>query len=95
MLYGISDREKYIESLELIRSLDFDLVVPGIAAAGEHCYAFVQKAEAYVRREVEVPPVTFRVDAALPREEPTGGCYRVLTFRRSPLPEATSPTGLF
>jgi len=46
VLYGISDREKYIESLELIRSLDFDLVVPGIAAAGEPCYAFVQKAEA-------------------------------------------------
>jgi hypothetical protein len=46
VLDGISDREKYIESLELIRSLDFDLVVPGIAAAGEPCYAFVEKAEA-------------------------------------------------
>lgn len=46
LLDGISDREKYIESLELIHSLDFDLVVPGIAAAGEPYYAFVEKAEA-------------------------------------------------
>ena len=35
VLDGVSDRERYIESLELIRSLDFDLIVPGIAAAGE------------------------------------------------------------
>jgi glyoxylase-like metal-dependent hydrolase (beta-lactamase superfamily II) len=31
VLDEVSDRERYIESLELIRSLDFDLVVPGIA----------------------------------------------------------------
>jgi glyoxylase-like metal-dependent hydrolase (beta-lactamase superfamily II) len=46
VLDGISDRERYIESLELIRSLDFDLVVPGIAPAGEPYYEFVEKAEA-------------------------------------------------
>ena len=46
VLDGVSDREKYIESLELIRSLDFDLVVPGIAPAGQPYYEFVEKAEA-------------------------------------------------
>src|SRR5215211_7767869 len=34
VLDGVSDRERYIESLELIRTLDFDIVVPGIASAG-------------------------------------------------------------
>ena len=34
VLDGVSDREKYIRSLELIRTLDFDLLVPGIASAG-------------------------------------------------------------
>ncbi|MGH3086665.1 MAG: MBL fold metallo-hydrolase [Rubrobacteraceae bacterium] len=46
VLDGVSDREKYIESLKLIRSLDFDLVVPGIAPAGEPFYEIVEKAEA-------------------------------------------------
>ncbi len=46
VLDGVSDREKYIESLELIRSLDFDLVVPGISPAGEPFYEAVEKAEA-------------------------------------------------
>ncbi len=46
VLDGVSDREKYIESLELIRSLDFDFVVPGIAPEGEPFYEFVEKAEA-------------------------------------------------
>ncbi len=46
VLDGVSDREKYIESLELIRTLDFDLVVPGIAPAGEPYHAFVERAEA-------------------------------------------------
>ena len=46
VLDGVSDRERYIESLELIRTLDFDLIVPGIAAAGQPYYAFVEKPEA-------------------------------------------------
>ena len=46
VLEGVSDRERYIESLELIRTLDFDLVVPGIAAGGRPYYAFVEKPEA-------------------------------------------------
>jgi glyoxylase-like metal-dependent hydrolase (beta-lactamase superfamily II) len=46
VLEGVSDRERYIESLELIRTLDFDLIVPGIASAGQLYYEFVEKAEA-------------------------------------------------
>ena len=46
VLDGVSDRERYIESLELIRSLDFDLIVPGIAAAGRPYYSFTDRAEA-------------------------------------------------
>ena len=49
VLEGVSDRERYIESLELIRTLDFDLIVPGIAAAGQPYYAFVEKPEAEQR----------------------------------------------
>jgi glyoxylase-like metal-dependent hydrolase (beta-lactamase superfamily II) len=46
VLDGVSDRERYIESLELIRTLDFDLIVPGIAAAGRPYNPFVEKPEA-------------------------------------------------
>jgi Metallo-beta-lactamase superfamily len=46
VLEGVSDRERYIESLESIRSLDFDLIVPGIAAAGRPYYSFTDRAEA-------------------------------------------------
>ena len=46
VLDGVSDRERYIERLELIRALDFDLIVPGIAAAGQPYYALVEKPEA-------------------------------------------------
>ncbi len=46
VLDGVSDRERYIESLELIHTLDFDLIVPGIAAAGQPYYALVEKPEA-------------------------------------------------
>jgi len=34
-----SDRDAYIESLELIRDLDFDVLVPWVADAGEASYA--------------------------------------------------------
>jgi Metallo-beta-lactamase superfamily len=46
VLEGVSDRQRYIKSLELIRSLDFDLLVPGIASAGQPYYQFVGKTEA-------------------------------------------------
>ena len=41
-----SDRERYLESLELIRGLDFDVIVPSIATAGDTPYAFVEPGEA-------------------------------------------------
>jgi glyoxylase-like metal-dependent hydrolase (beta-lactamase superfamily II) len=41
-----SDRAPYIQSLELIRGLDFGVLVPSIAAAGQPFHAFAQRAEA-------------------------------------------------
>lgn len=35
-----SDRAAYVESLDLLRTLDFDVLVPWIAGAGETPYAF-------------------------------------------------------
>ena len=46
VLDGVSDRQRYVESLELIRSLDFDLLVPGIAPSGQPYYEFIEKPEA-------------------------------------------------
>jgi glyoxylase-like metal-dependent hydrolase (beta-lactamase superfamily II) len=40
-----SDRERYRESLELIRGLDFDVLVPGIATADGPPYASVERDE--------------------------------------------------
>jgi hypothetical protein len=45
-LDGVSDREHYLESLELVGSLDFDLLVPSLATAGQPYYEFVDRAEA-------------------------------------------------
>jgi metallo-beta-lactamase superfamily protein len=45
VLDGVSDRERYIESLELIRRLDFDLIVPSVATAGQPYYAFTDKGD--------------------------------------------------
>lgn len=45
-LDGVSDRERYLESLELIRGLDFDLLVPSLATAGRSYHEFVDRAEA-------------------------------------------------
>jgi hypothetical protein len=41
-----SDREAYIRSLELIRELDFDVLVPWIASAGDPYHAITSKADA-------------------------------------------------
>ncbi len=46
LLEGSSDRGAYIESLELIRELDFDVLVPWAARAGGPWYAFTSRAEA-------------------------------------------------
>jgi hypothetical protein len=44
-----SDRELYIESLELLRELDFDLLVPWAATTGDAFYAATDKADAQRR----------------------------------------------
>jgi glyoxylase-like metal-dependent hydrolase (beta-lactamase superfamily II) len=41
-----SDREAYLASLELIRELDFDVLVPWAASAGEPYHAVTSRAEA-------------------------------------------------
>jgi glyoxylase-like metal-dependent hydrolase (beta-lactamase superfamily II) len=46
VLEGSSDRAAYLESLELIRELDFDVLVPWAATAGEPYHAVVSRAEA-------------------------------------------------
>jgi hypothetical protein len=46
VLDGVSDRERFLQTPELIRGVDFDFVVPGIAPAGEPYYEPVDKLEA-------------------------------------------------
>src|SRR6266496_3966848 len=48
-LDGASDRDLYLDSLERVRGLDFDLLVPSLATAGQPYYEFVEQSEA-VRR---------------------------------------------
>jgi hypothetical protein len=43
---GESDRTSYIESLELIRDLDFDVLVPWAATRGQTYYAKTDKSDA-------------------------------------------------
>jgi glyoxylase-like metal-dependent hydrolase (beta-lactamase superfamily II) len=46
-----SDRDAYIESLGLIKDLDFDMLVPWAATAGRPCHAATDKADA--RRRID------------------------------------------
>jgi glyoxylase-like metal-dependent hydrolase (beta-lactamase superfamily II) len=46
VLEGSSDREAYLASLELIRELEFDVLVPWAASAGEPYHAVTSRAEA-------------------------------------------------
>ena len=48
---GSSDRAAYVDSLELIRELDFDVLVPWAATAGDAPYAITDRAGA--RRRIE------------------------------------------
>jgi glyoxylase-like metal-dependent hydrolase (beta-lactamase superfamily II) len=48
---GSSDRKTYIESLELIRGLDFDVLVPWVASAGQPYHAVTSAAGA--RRRID------------------------------------------
>lgn len=45
VLDGVSDRDRYVESLELLRDLDFDVLLPGIARLGEPYHAVVEDGE--------------------------------------------------
>jgi glyoxylase-like metal-dependent hydrolase (beta-lactamase superfamily II) len=45
LLEGTSDRSDYLESLELICGLDFDLLAPGFATSGLPCYAVTDKTD--------------------------------------------------
>lgn len=40
-----SDRQRYIESLELMRDLDFDVLVPWAATRGQSYYALTERAD--------------------------------------------------
>ena len=42
----LSDRAAYVESLELIKQLDFDMLVPWLATAGEPIHTVTDKADA-------------------------------------------------
>jgi hypothetical protein len=46
-----SDRAAYVESLDLIRELEFDVLVPWAASAGEPYYDFTDKADS--RRRID------------------------------------------
>jgi glyoxylase-like metal-dependent hydrolase (beta-lactamase superfamily II) len=46
LLAGTSDRADYMRSLELIRDLDFDVLVPWIATAGQSFHAVTDRATA-------------------------------------------------
>jgi hypothetical protein len=46
-----SDREAYIESLELIPELDFDVLVPWAATGGQPYYALTDRAD--TRRRID------------------------------------------
>ena len=46
-----SDRERYVDSLELLREIDFDLLVPWAATGGHPFYAETDKADA--RRRID------------------------------------------
>jgi glyoxylase-like metal-dependent hydrolase (beta-lactamase superfamily II) len=57
-----SDRAAYVESLELIRELDFDVIVPWAASSGEPYHAVTSAAEA--RRRIDALNARVRQGAA-------------------------------
>jgi hypothetical protein len=46
VLPGSSDRDAYVESLEVLREVDFDVLVPWAATRGERSYAVVSNGQA-------------------------------------------------
>lgn len=45
VLDGVSDRERYVESLELLREVDFDVLVPGVARLEAEHHQIVDRDE--------------------------------------------------
>ena len=54
---GDSDRERYLESLELMREVDFDVLVPWIASAGDPYYAVTSNRDARRRLDAIIARV--------------------------------------
>jgi hypothetical protein len=52
-----SDREAYAASLELVRELDFDLLVPWIAPFGQPPYAATDRADRRRRIDALLAPL--------------------------------------
>lgn len=48
-MLGSSDREAYLQSLELIRGLEFDVLVPWAASAGMPEHALTDRADTHRR----------------------------------------------
>jgi hypothetical protein len=46
VLEGSSDRAAYLESLELLRTLDFDVLVPWVSTAGSPWWAATDRDDA-------------------------------------------------
>lgn len=51
VLEGSSDRDAYIESLEAMRALEFDVLVPWVATGGRPAHAVTDRADASSRLE--------------------------------------------
>ena len=52
-----SDRDRYLRSLELMRGLDFDVIVPSVSAAGQPFYDLVDREQAQDRIDALIQPV--------------------------------------
>jgi glyoxylase-like metal-dependent hydrolase (beta-lactamase superfamily II) len=52
-----SDRDRYLESLELMRGLDFDVIVPSVSAAGQPFYDLVDREQAQDRIDAIIQTV--------------------------------------
>lgn len=55
LLEGVSDRDRYVESLELLRGLDFDVLVPSVSSAGRPYHALTERADAERRIGAVLP----------------------------------------
>jgi glyoxylase-like metal-dependent hydrolase (beta-lactamase superfamily II) len=55
-----SDRDRYLESLELMRGLDFDVIVPSVSAAGQPFYDLVDREQAQDRIDAIIQTVRDR-----------------------------------